>query len=309
MPPEASQLADSDLFRYDVFISYSHHDEDWTQNWLLPRLEATGIHACIDFRDFQPGAPSLNEMERAVLQSRKTLLVLTPDYLASAWTEFENILAQTLDPAARQRRLLPLHLKPCELPLRIRTLTYLDFTRSDRVDFQVVRLIAAIKSKTGLTSSQKTPPLEHPSGAVKSKKASKSAPSVKTASGPLPQSGVPSSGGINITGSTIYIGGDMVGRDKHESHTLQPPSDEKHKSAPKDSLPLPEVSQFRELLVEHFGLEDLKALCEDLNVDYESLPGEGKAGKARELVAYLKRRDRLTQLGAAIRRTRPDIAI
>jgi hypothetical protein len=306
MPPKSSQSAGSDSFIYDVFISYSHHDEDWTQNWLLPRLEAAGIHACIDFRDFQPGAPSLNEMERAVLQSCKTLLVLTPDYLASAWTEFENILAQTLDPAARQRRLQPLLLKPCELPLRIRTLTYLDFTRSDRVDFQMERLIAAIKSETRVTSS---PPLGYPSGAVKSKKVSKSASPVKTASGPLPQSGVPSSGGINISGSTIYIGGDLAGRDKHESDTLQPPSDEKHKFALKDSLPLPEVSQFRELLVEHFGLEDLRTLCFDLNVDYESLPGEGKAGKARELVAYLKRRDRLTELGAAIRRTRPDITI
>jgi len=64
-----------------------------------------------------------------VLQSSKTLLVLTPDYLASEWTEFENILAQTLDPAARKRRLLPLILKPCDLPLRIRTLTPLDFMR------------------------------------------------------------------------------------------------------------------------------------------------------------------------------------
>jgi hypothetical protein len=148
-----ARMGDGDTIRYDVFLSYSHRDKDWVHNWLLPRLEDADIRVCIDFRDFEPGAPSLTEMERAVLQSRKTLLVLTPDYLASEWTEFENILAQTLDPAARRRRLLPLLLKPCELPLRIRTLTYLDFTKPDRVSLQLDRLIAAIASEARPTAA------------------------------------------------------------------------------------------------------------------------------------------------------------
>lgn len=140
-------MASSDSFNYDVFISYSHHNAKWVREWLLPPLEAAGITVCIDFRDFEPGAPSLTEMERAVMQSRKTLLVLTPSYIASDWTEFESILAQTLDPAARKRRLLPLLLEHCELPLRIRMITYLDFTRSDTVNFQLERLIAAIRTE------------------------------------------------------------------------------------------------------------------------------------------------------------------
>jgi hypothetical protein len=134
----------NDDSKYDVFISYSHRDEEWVRSWLLPRLEEAGLRVCIDFRDFEPGALSIMEMERAVLRSRKTLLVLTPDYVASEWTEFENIMAATLDPAARQRRVIPLVLRDCELPLRLRTLTYIDFTRSDRIDFQSNRLLAAI---------------------------------------------------------------------------------------------------------------------------------------------------------------------
>ncbi len=131
-------------FVYDVFISYSHQNDKWVQEWLLPRLKAVGLKVCIDFRDFDPGAPSVAEMERAVLKSRKTCLVLTPAYLASEWSEFENVMAQTLDPAAHQRRLLPLLLEPCELPLRIGMLTYLDFTQPERAEFQLERLIGAL---------------------------------------------------------------------------------------------------------------------------------------------------------------------
>jgi len=151
-------MSDSDTYRYDAFISYSHRDEKWVQGTLLPWLEDAGLHVCIDFRDFEPGAPVLTEMERAVKQSRKTLLVLTPDYLASEWAEFENILASTLDPAARQRRVIPLLLQQCELPLRIRSLIYLDFTQPSEVESQLQRLIEAI----GGESIRPTPLLPTP---------------------------------------------------------------------------------------------------------------------------------------------------
>jgi hypothetical protein len=113
-------------FRYDVFISYSHRNKDWVRGWLLPQLKNAGLTVCIDHESFEPGAPSITEMERAVLQSRKTVPILTPEYLRSGWAEFENILVQTLDPAARQRRLIPVLLMYCELPLRIGSLTYID---------------------------------------------------------------------------------------------------------------------------------------------------------------------------------------
>ncbi|MBN1979335.1 MAG: TIR domain-containing protein [Anaerolineae bacterium] len=143
--PQTFVEAPSDQPKYDAFISYSHRDKEWVRDWLLPRLEKEGLSVCADFRDFEPGAPSVTEMERAVQQSRKTLLVLTPNYLASEWAEFESILAATLDPAARERRVIPLLLEQCELPLRIRSLTYLDFAGSDR-EFPLQRLLAAVRS-------------------------------------------------------------------------------------------------------------------------------------------------------------------
>ena len=36
-------------FNYDVFISYSHRDETWVRDWLLPRLYTSGLRVCIFF--------------------------------------------------------------------------------------------------------------------------------------------------------------------------------------------------------------------------------------------------------------------
>lgn len=67
------------------------------------------------------------------------------------------------------------------------------------------------------------------------------------------------------------------------------------------------LSRLREILVERFSDGELRTLCFDLGVDYDVLPGEGKADKARELVAYLDRRGASEQIAVAGQRLRPDI--
>jgi len=130
---------------FDVFISYSHRDVEWVKDWLLPRLEAAGLSVCIDFRDFEIGIPSLINMENAVERSRKTLLVLTPNWVKSEWTMFESLLIQTEDPSGIRQRTLPLMLKKCELPRRLGILTYADFTDEKQWSGQLSRVITAIR--------------------------------------------------------------------------------------------------------------------------------------------------------------------
>lgn len=131
-------------FAYDVFISYSSQDKSWVRGELLPKLDAAGLKTFIDFRDFDIGAPSITEMERGVLTSRKTLLVLTPAYLKSQWTEFENLMLQSSDPANRLRKLIPLLKEKCELPLRIGMLTYVDFTDPNELDLAWKKLLRGL---------------------------------------------------------------------------------------------------------------------------------------------------------------------
>ena len=135
---------------YDVFISYSHHDRTWVWDWLVPRLEAAGLRVCTDRESFDIGVPSLINMERAVANSRHTILVLSPAWLASQWTEFEGLLVQTSDPAARQRKLMPLLLQACIPPARLAMLSYADFQDAADRERQLTRVVAAIRGELQL---------------------------------------------------------------------------------------------------------------------------------------------------------------
>jgi hypothetical protein len=66
-------------------------------------------------------------------------------------------------------------------------------------------------------------------------------------------------------------------------------------------------TDLRYVLARQFDEEELRTLCFDLGAEYdfESLRGEGKRAKARELVALAQRRGHLAKLEAAIRRERP----
>ncbi|MCP4542993.1 MAG: hypothetical protein GY832_38240 [Chloroflexi bacterium] len=57
----------------------------------------------------------------------------------------------------------------------------------------------------------------------------------------------------------------------------------------------------------HFNAGELHDLCFDLNIDYDSLPGEGKSDKARELVAHCRRHGRTQELVMQCSKLRPKV--
>ncbi|MBN1955406.1 MAG: hypothetical protein JW900_10195 [Anaerolineae bacterium] len=67
------------------------------------------------------------------------------------------------------------------------------------------------------------------------------------------------------------------------------------------STPPEALTRLRQAVVQRFDEEGLRNLCQDLGVDYDSLPAQGKAGKARELLAALDRDERLAELVAMLR--------
>jgi hypothetical protein len=68
-----------------------------------------------------------------------------------------------------------------------------------------------------------------------------------------------------------------------------------------------ELILLRRTLSELFDQEELRDLAFDLAVDYDSLPGPAKRGKARELVAFFRRHGRLAELKRAVAQRRPGI--
>lgn len=66
--------------------------------------------------------------------------------------------------------------------------------------------------------------------------------------------------------------------------------------------------ELRMILQVRFNESELRTLCFDLGVDYDSLPGLGKADKARELVYHCERYSRIADLVDACKRLRLDIS-
>lgn len=63
----------------------------------------------------------------------------------------------------------------------------------------------------------------------------------------------------------------------------------------------------RQILIKHFSEGELRTLCFDVGIDYDDLPGDGKANKARELVAHFERRNKIAELIFIIAQHRPSI--
>ncbi len=63
-------------------------------------------------------------------------------------------------------------------------------------------------------------------------------------------------------------------------------------------------TNLRQILIQSFNLDELRALCFDLSVDFEGLPGEGKFAKAQSLIEYFYNRRRLHVLITAVRQER-----
>lgn len=68
-----------------------------------------------------------------------------------------------------------------------------------------------------------------------------------------------------------------------------------------------EAEELYKLCLIYFSLEEIRELCFELRVDYDSLTGEGKPAKIRELILYLYRRDRLYEFVEVVRRKRPQL--
>jgi len=118
--------------RYDVFVSYRHEGADRVfARELVAALEAEGYTVAIDERDFPANASFLQEMERAVRQSRFTVAVISRRYLESGNTEEEVMISRVLDLGDRKRRLIPLLIEPVAMPVWLYGIVGIDWTKRD----------------------------------------------------------------------------------------------------------------------------------------------------------------------------------
>lgn len=81
--------------KYDAFISYNSSDEQWIMDQLIPNLEGNGssFKLCLHHRDFELGRDIVDNIVSAVYSSRKTICVVSRNFLRSEWCSLEIQLA------------------------------------------------------------------------------------------------------------------------------------------------------------------------------------------------------------------------
>lgn len=128
-------------FEYEAYISYSPTDGDWVRTELLSRLQETGIRY-VDHLRFVLGRPKLQEVERAILESQWTVVVLTPAFMGDTWGRFEAVLGGTYGLELGEWRVLPVIVEPCDLSPYLASLVSVDLAEEGESGW--ARLIDAL---------------------------------------------------------------------------------------------------------------------------------------------------------------------
>ncbi|KAK2153708.1 hypothetical protein NP493_2272g00016 [Ridgeia piscesae] len=85
---------DEVVYDRDAFICYNSNDSGWVCHDLLDHLDSSGISTVIHHRDFLPGSVLEEMIRESIDRSRFTVLVLSPDFLASNWCRLEMHIAR-----------------------------------------------------------------------------------------------------------------------------------------------------------------------------------------------------------------------
>ncbi len=129
---------------FDLFISYADSDHDWVEGYLLDALKAASVRT-ISEETFQLGVPHILEFERAIKQSKYTVLILSPVYFGDSShgggvSEFVDLLAQHYGQEVGTWPVIPLLLKDVQLPVRLSMLVPLDMRDPEHWDSAIDRL-------------------------------------------------------------------------------------------------------------------------------------------------------------------------
>ena len=146
---------------HDLFVSYADADRDWVEGYLLDGLAQAGVR-CHAETAFDLGVPLLSEFEEAVRESRRTLLVLSPAYLADDFGPIVELLAHEYGRETATWPVIPLVLRPVELPPRLRMLTGLDATEPQSWPGVLDRLRAALDPSAAAVAAPQPPACPYP---------------------------------------------------------------------------------------------------------------------------------------------------
>jgi WD40 repeat protein len=114
----------------DFFISYDRADKNWAE-WIAWQLESAGYSVVLQTWDFRPGSNFVLSMDKTIREAKRTIAVISPDYLNAFYVEPEWAAAFVQDPTGERGTLLPIRVRKCELTGLFASIVYLDLVGLD----------------------------------------------------------------------------------------------------------------------------------------------------------------------------------
>lgn len=115
------------------FISYSRKDGQFILQ-LAKDLRDAGADIWLDQLDIEPGTHWDLSVEKALQDCPNTILVMSPDSVNS-----NNVMDEFSYAIGSDKRVIPIMLKKCDVPFRLKRVQYIDFT--DEYDKALARLV------------------------------------------------------------------------------------------------------------------------------------------------------------------------
>jgi tetratricopeptide (TPR) repeat protein len=131
------------MAQVQFFISYTGADRAWAE-WIAWQLETAGHTTRLQAWDFRPGVDFVHEMEHALREAERLLVVLSPAYRASEFGEAEWRPIFARDPSGELGLLVPVRVQYCEPPELLRARVYVDLVDLPESE-AIARLLPAVR--------------------------------------------------------------------------------------------------------------------------------------------------------------------
>lgn len=126
----------------DFFVSYTGEDRSWAE-WIGWVLEEAGYTVIIQAWDFKVGGNFVLDMQRATIEARRTIAVLSSLYLEKPFPQPEWAAAFAQDPTSSERKLIPVRVENCKPPGLLAPIVYSDLFDCEETEAQQ-RLLSAV---------------------------------------------------------------------------------------------------------------------------------------------------------------------
>jgi hypothetical protein len=130
----------------DFFISYNAADRAWAE-WIAWQLETAGWSVIVQAWDFRPGGNFALDMNRALIDTQRTIAVLSPSFLASDFTAPEWAATFARDPTGAAHRLVPVRVRKCRPTGLLTAIVYIDLVGVATPDEARSRLLDGLKGR------------------------------------------------------------------------------------------------------------------------------------------------------------------